>query len=143
MAERAARRGEAIRQPPRGPREYTVLRGSANWIIRYALQTQVYVPPVCYALPGMQDEMVRAFTAIETSRRATCLLLAIEAWKLQHGSLPKTLDQLVGPCLDRLPVDPYSGVSFRYFRDGLPASFEWSQPTLARLGYLAARAVGP
>jgi hypothetical protein len=101
----------------------------------YALQTQVYVPPLCYALPGMQDEMVRGFTAVETFRRATRLLLAIEAWKLQHGSLPKTLDLLVGPCLDRLPVDPYSGASFRYFRGGLPDSFGWSQPTLTRLRY--------
>jgi hypothetical protein len=133
-AERTSRRGEAIQQPPRGPRPYT-----DPWYremdFPYALQTEVHVPPVCYALTSMQDEMVRAFTAIETARRATRLLLAIEAWKIQHGSLPKTLDQLVGPCLDRLPADPYSGVSFRYFRGGLPDSFRWSQPMLVRFWY--------
>ena len=39
---------------------------------------------------------MRTYTAIETSRPATRLLLALEAWKLRHGSLPKTLEELVG-----------------------------------------------
>jgi hypothetical protein len=65
--------------------------------------------------------------ALETKRRATYILLALEAWKLEHGSLPKKLDALVGPYFDRLPEDPFSGEPFRYFPDGLPVSLRWSQ----------------
>ncbi len=64
----------------------------------------------------------------ETFRLAARVALALEAWKLRHGSLPKTLDELVGPYLDRAPVDPYSGQPFRYFRDGLPLPLHWRQP---------------
>ena len=71
---------------------------------------------------------MRDYTAMVTSRRAVRLLLALEAWKLQRGSLPETLDKLVGPCLDRLPVDPYSGQPFHYFRDGLTIPLQWNQP---------------
>jgi len=65
-------------------------------------------------------EQIRQDTlAAQTACNATRLVLALEAWKLRHGTLPKTLDELVGSCLDRLPTDPYSGESFLYFRTGL------------------------
>ena len=91
---------------------------------------------VIYGVPNAYDFLLRDrnikldYAIQETSRRAIQLILALEAWKLQHGSLPKTLDELVGPCLDRLPVDPCSGEPFRYFREGIPgplppAKFEW------------------
>ncbi len=60
-------------------------------------------------------------------------------WSLpwRHGSsdtaLPKALDELVGPCLEKLPVDPYTGRPFRYFRHGLTMPFSWNQPTATRL----------
>ena len=52
------------------------------------------------------------YTATVASHRAVRVVLALEAWKLKHGSLPKSLAQLVGPYLDRLPIDPYTGESF-------------------------------
>ena len=52
-------------------------------------------------------------------RREVRLMLAIEASKLQHGRMPKTLDELVGPYLKDLPHDPYTGEPFRYFPEGL------------------------
>jgi hypothetical protein len=55
-------------------------------------------------------------------RRATPIVLALQAWKLEHGSYPKTLNELVGPYLKHLPDDPYSGESYRYFPDGLNLS---------------------
>ena len=94
-SERFARSGKAIPQAFPPPDEYTS-RWLQGFDIPYALQNQVYVPPVCYAEPGEASELVRTYTAIETSRRATRLLLALEAWKLRHGSLPKTLEELVG-----------------------------------------------
>ncbi len=56
----------------------------------------------------------------EAHRRATLLLLALEAHRIEHGALPKSLDELVGPYLDALPLDPYSGLEFDYFPAGLP-----------------------
>ena len=53
-------------------------------------------------------------------RRATYILMALEAWKVDHlGVLPERLDELVGPYLERLPLDPYSGKEFFYSRKGL------------------------
>jgi len=77
--------------------------------------------------------------AIETARRAARVVLALQAWKLKHGSLPKSLDQLVGPYLDHIPDDPYSGKPFRYFRDGLKIPLRWDQPLW---GWLASSAKG-
>jgi hypothetical protein len=77
--------------------------------------------------------MVRDYTAMVTLRRAACLIIALEAWKLQHGSLPEHLEDLVGTCLDHLPIDPYSGKQFCYARDGVKDRLQWSQPALRNL----------
>ena len=61
----------------------------------------------------------------ETHRRATRLILALEAWKLDHGGLPKSLEDLKGKYLDQLPVDPYTGGAFRYKPKGLPYGVEF------------------
>ncbi len=54
-------------------------------------------------------------------RRSTArILLALEAYRLEHGDLPETLEKLAGVYLPKLPRDPYSGVDFRYFPHGLP-----------------------
>jgi hypothetical protein len=52
--------------------------------------------------------------------RAVQILLALEAWKLEHGKLPDSLDVLAGKYFEKVPVDPFSGKSFRYFPEGLP-----------------------
>ena len=57
---------------------------------------------------------------VETYRRATRLILALEAWKLDHGGLPQSLEDLQGKYLDQLPVDPYTGNAFDYAPQGLP-----------------------
>ncbi|NLF08692.1 MAG: hypothetical protein GX594_12050 [Pirellulaceae bacterium] len=72
-------------------------------------------------------EIIRQRAAIEAERRAVQIILAMEAWKLQHGSLPKTLDELVDTCLDRLPNDPYTGKPFLYFPEGVPTAFTYYQ----------------
>jgi len=94
----------------------------------YALLREIHLPPIRYTAQWGRIEMVRRYAAMETARRAARLILALEAWKLQHGSLPEKLDELVGTCLDELPTDPYSGEPFRYFRDGLKVPLEWHQP---------------
>ena len=72
--------------------------------------------------------------AAETARHAVRIVLALEAWKLRHGSLPKTLEKLVGPYLAELPVDPHWSQPFRYFRDGLKIAIDWRQPTMYASG---------
>jgi hypothetical protein len=53
--------------------------------------------------------------ATENCRRATRLVLALEAWKLDHeGRLPDSLDELLGKYIDRMPVDPATGQTFGY-----------------------------
>ena len=80
--------------------------------------------------PYRRARLSDSYRAIETARRAAHVVLALEAWKLKHGSLPKSLDELVGSYLDRVPTDPYSGMPFRYFRDGMKIPLHWSQELL-------------
>jgi hypothetical protein len=57
----------------------------------------------------------------EDAHRAAMLRLALAAYRLEHGSLPIALSQLVGPYFDVLPVDPYSGREYVYLPAGVPA----------------------
>ncbi len=61
----------------------------------------------------------RQYAAMENNRRATRIVLALQAWKLEHGAYPKTLDELVGPYFEKLPNDPFSGESYQYFPQGV------------------------
>jgi len=51
-------------------------------------------------------------------RKVSLVLLALQAWRLEHNSLPDSLEQLVGPYLNEMPRDPYSGAPFQYFPHG-------------------------
>jgi MFS family permease len=64
---------------------------------------------------GIQNE----YLAIETWRRATLLIMALEAWKLDHGDLPKSLEDLEGKYLNRLPTNPFNGFTFDYAPKGI------------------------
>ncbi len=57
---------------------------------------------------------------IEAKRRVVRLVLALEASWLEKGTLPESLDSLVGPYFDRLPMDPVTGKPFHYMPRGLP-----------------------
>jgi hypothetical protein len=56
----------------------------------------------------------------EESKRATLVVLALAAYRLEHGQLPATLSDLVSQYLPKLPLDPYSGREFYYFPEGVP-----------------------
>lgn len=66
--------------------------------------------------------------AVEAARSATRTVLLLKSWKLEHGSLPKTLDQLIGPDVKELPLDPYSGRPFLYYPEGLKAPLYSGKP---------------
>jgi ABC-type transport system involved in multi-copper enzyme maturation permease subunit len=85
----------------------------------YVLGETIDLPP-CQFIGLAEERRVPDYIRTTTCRRAIVLTLALEAWKLRHGSLPeKSLDELVGTCLDRLPVDPCTGKPFFYCRAGL------------------------
>ncbi|MCL4195489.1 MAG: hypothetical protein KJZ87_27375, partial [Thermoguttaceae bacterium] len=70
--------------------------------------------------------LISDYTSREAERRAALQILAIAAWKLEHGELPPTLDMLVGEHLNEVPADPFADdrASFRYFPDGLPVAIK-------------------
>ncbi|MEX0675663.1 MAG: hypothetical protein WD063_01220 [Pirellulales bacterium] len=69
---------------------------------------------------NLSSEAAWELVEIEAHRRATLLLLALQAERMEHGELPRSLDVLVGRYFDKLPHDPYSGFDYLYFPDGLP-----------------------
>ena len=80
-------------------------------------------------------EPITAVLQFETDYRATLIILAVEAWKLEHGHLPAHLDEVLGGELKELPVEPIRGEPFGYFPDGLPDNPRWSPgaPPVARV----------
>jgi hypothetical protein len=103
-----------------------VLRRPAIAELLYVMRGEMVPSLVEYTWEGTRSLRRRYFPtlaetvlAIETARNATRAILALEAWKHDHGGLPKRLEQLVGPYLDRLPLDPCSGEPFHYLPDGL------------------------
>ena len=71
--------------------------------------------------PGRDGEQLgRRFARDTNVRRATRLVMTLEAWKADHhGELPERLDQLVGPYLDKLPLDPYTSRDYVYEPHGI------------------------
>ncbi|MFH1924780.1 MAG: hypothetical protein ABIP48_33440, partial [Planctomycetota bacterium] len=73
------------------------------------------------------------FVAAETRRRAVRLQLALAAWHLEHGKLPEGLEELVGPFLNELPLDPYTAGPFQYSPEPTPVAIRdldpWGQAT--------------
>jgi hypothetical protein len=84
----------------------------------YALRGEIVIPQLI-EFARQSKAVIWRFADMENRRRAAPIVLALQAWKLEHGAYPKTLNDLVGPYLKHLPDDPYSGESYRYFPDGL------------------------
>jgi hypothetical protein len=68
----------------------------------------------------VSTQAVIELAEFEESRRATLIVLALEAYRVEHGRLPATLSDLVGQFLPKLPLDPYSSREFHYFPEGIP-----------------------
>jgi len=82
-----------------------------------------------YFFDGHLSSRMRAWThdavmseiMFETARRATLLTLAAQAYRLEHGELPKTLEPLrEHGILGSIPNDPMTGRPFIYFPEGIP-----------------------
>lgn len=106
-AERAIASGHGVNQGLLEYRQQEDPRVQTTPSLRY--------PYGCEA-PWLNRSLIRT----EASRRVLRLQLALAAWKLDHKSLPRSLDELASRYLDRIPLDPRTGEPFRYFPDGLP-----------------------
>ena len=83
----------------------------------YVLSKDINIPPLYDGPEGKW--LVNEYAAIINRHRTTMIVLALKAWKIEHGAFPKTLDELVGPYFKQLPNDPYSGVPYLYYPEGL------------------------
>jgi hypothetical protein len=74
------------------------------------------------------EQLGRSFARDTAGRRATHIVMALEAWKVDHGGkLPERLNQLVETYLDKLPLDPYTSRDFVYERNGISLPDNFSQ----------------
>ena len=90
QAEVAARRGKKIDLP-------VILAGRTDTELPYASQRTIYLPPIAYD-PAMQGAIaIHDYAAMVMCRRATRVLMAMEAWKLEHGELPQSLKNWSAP----------------------------------------------
>jgi hypothetical protein len=89
----------------------------------------VTTPLLVYS-PLVSQSLARVVFCQETDYRATLIILALEAWKAEHGQLPDRLEELVGSELDALPVDPLYARPFLYYPHGFSGfsdqPFLWS-----------------
>lgn len=65
------------------------------------------------------EALVRLRCSAVCHRRAAELGLGAQAWRVEHGALPKSLEQLKGVYFDDLPLDPYTGGNFTWFPWGV------------------------
>ena len=66
-----------------------------------------------------------------TAERATLIVLALEGWRLEHGTLPKTLAELSPSWFAQVPVDPLTGKPFQYYPEGVSEPIAWHDNTIA------------
>jgi hypothetical protein len=86
--------------------------------------------PYLWFYSNRNDLAAMQMVSFEAQRRGTMLVLAIQAYRLEHGNLPKSLEEVMDADFDRWPLDPFSGLEFRYFPRGLPVD-ELSQAVVA------------
>jgi hypothetical protein len=63
-------------------------------------------------------------------QRVTTIVLALEGWRLEHGALPRSLDELAPTWLARIPVDACTGQPFQFHPDGASEPITWYDETI-------------
>jgi hypothetical protein len=75
--------------------------------------------------PRASDRIVN----LALRRRATLTTLALLEWRWDHGTLPDSLDMLVGNYLEEIPIEPFFGRPFLYYPHGLDRNIRWTDPS--------------
>ena len=70
------------------------------------------------------SQRVNARAEASVWRRGLVATLALRAFQLDHGRWPAQWDELIGPYLDRVPVDPWNGLPFELRPQGYPFEVE-------------------
>lgn len=69
----------------------------------------------------------------QVQRDAALVIIAAERYRRQHGSFPKTVEELVPTLLSEVPIDPYTSQPLRYLiRDGQPTIDSFGLKTLEK-----------
>jgi len=63
---------------------------------------------------GYPYNVTRSFLNDLVMLRQAAVAVAAERYRLAHGKLPASLDDLVGPWLEAVPEDPFDGTPLRY-----------------------------
>ena len=79
-------------------------------IPRYALMTQLCLPTF--------EKLSERFAIHELAVEVCRVGLALKLFKQKAGAYPKTLEQLAPEFLESIPVDPFTGKSLVYRKDG-------------------------
>ena len=93
------------------PHEQTARFGAAkSWVMERpewrALLTHVILPGI--------SRVAELFTRHVAGMRAARVAVAVERYRLAHGILPGSIDDLTPRFIDAVPLDPYDGEPMRY-----------------------------
>lgn len=135
---------EVVRQMRRSTALQTRLR--SHWAFAASLHVEeqrsdeldpTFIWSGAFWVRDMAQGRYRAEVDQEHWRRATSLLLALEAWRADHDRLPNSLHALVDAYLAEIPTDPYSAMEFLYYPQShhvRPAGVSAGQPFLGSSG---------
>lgn len=79
-------------------------------------------------LPVDPESLITRPKGYTTFRHAALVQMALAGWYLEHNGLPQTLDELVGPYFEELPLDPYTGKAFHYRPEGFATPVRFYSP---------------
>ncbi|MEQ9379922.1 MAG: hypothetical protein RJP95_03610, partial [Pirellulales bacterium] len=75
-----------------------------------------------------QNWIIDQMDSVTLQRNAALVLMALAGWHHEHGSLPDTLNDLVGTYFEHLPLDIHSGKPFGYRPQGFPTPMRFGSP---------------
>lgn len=80
---------------------------------------------------GSARLLIHSHLAMEASRRAALLTIALCERRLTEKQFPRQLDELLGKEINELPFDPWTGQLFGYEPDGFVSQVKFSMPKYA------------
>jgi hypothetical protein len=115
---------EAVRVALQSNTPYQAPTGEEFSELRDVGPTFLIVDPMRSFLGNARQELDR----MTTNQRVTLIILALQGWALEHGSLPETLEQLTPTWFEALPIDPVTARPFQYFPKGVDQELRWEEP---------------
>ncbi|HUT90508.1 MAG TPA: ABC transporter permease [Thermoguttaceae bacterium] len=111
-----------------GNRPVNVSDHPLNDLAQVTLSYNTFPMNSFYVYQPRSELLAWKYLRMETRRRAVLVQLALAGWNVEHGELPKRLEDLAGAFFDQLPMDPFGGRPFQYSREGQPGSIRDLDP---------------